>query len=192
MVSKANGTVALVTPWPDRQAAWSYEGSCRMSTTVAAKPRKRKPRIILTLLFVLLPAACLLAGILWLQSLARDGTRLTFGDPGGASATSTTLAVEVVPDLADRGLAAKCAGVSVDVEQIAFVRKERHAARIEVSTSAASTELDGLIYVLYDETGRELNRGPLPFSGTLKAGETQTQEIPDFAIGKARRLVIRR
>jgi hypothetical protein len=163
-----------------------------MSTAVAAKPRRRRPWIILILLFGLLPAACFLAFILWLQALARDGTRLTFGDPGGSSAKSTTLVVEVVPDLADRGLNARCEGVSVEVDQIAFLRKERHAARIAVSTSAASAEVGGLIYVLYDETGRELSRGDLPFFGTIKQGETQTQEIPDFSVGKARKLVIRR
>lgn len=156
-------------------------------------PPKRRKVIVILVLLALFSGTGIAITLFYLHALERQGIRFSFADPGGmVSVFSTPLNVQPSPELVAEGLVCKHLGTSQDVEQIVFLRKEKCVAQIEISATAADLELSGLSYVLYDEDGREVGRGPLRFSGRLKQGESQTGEIPDARISDARGVVIGR
>jgi hypothetical protein len=161
-----------------------------MTAPPTAPPKRRKKLVILALLVLLIGAGTAVT-LFYLDALKQQGIRLSFAEPGGmVSAAGAPLVVQPSPELAAAGMACKHLGTASDVEQVLFLRKEECFAQIEISATGGDLDLSGLSYVLYDADGREVGRGRLRLSGTLKQGESRSIEIPDYRIPEAQRAVI--
>jgi hypothetical protein len=163
-----------------------------MATQPLPAVKRGKKPVIFVLMALLVVAGGAAIIHLYLQALESDGTRITFGTPGVAALTSTPLSVQTSPELAAEGVACKGLATSADAQAVFFLHKERHAARVELTTTGADLDLSGLSYTLYDGNDLKVGGGRLHLSGQLKAGDSREAEIADYELSLARRVVIGR
>lgn len=167
-----------------------YESAVNtMNETLPPSQPKKKARWMLVIACLLL-----LVGGGWLclilTGVAGSGPYRFVKLGQASSGIIGPITVEVTPELAKDGWAVEYLATSADVNQIAFIRKERHAVKIKVTAGKAGVEKDALFYVIFGLSGEKLGEGKVSLDQSLKAGESGTGEIIDLTIPNGRRIVI--
>ena len=105
----------------------------------------------------------------------------------GAAFVNSSISVEVAPELAQDRVTVELLGVSSQNDQVAFLRKERHAATVKVT--AGKTAVEKLSYTIFGLDGEQLSQGKVKLE-PLKAGESGQGEVIDSEVQNAIRIVI--
>jgi hypothetical protein len=115
-------------------------------------------------------------------------TRWTLTPPGAASAGAGGLIpVDLSAELSDAGLRAR-GGVSLEVEQILVVRKERAALKVRLTAGDAPIALDGLRYTLDGPGGERLSEGRLYGKLSIPANGEAVVASQDVDVVRAARI----
>jgi hypothetical protein len=118
-----------------------------------------------------------------------SGSRITLVQPGVAAIQAGPIQTETDPNLAEEGYQCKYLSRSDAVDQIAFVRREIHAARIEIRATKTSLKGCEFFYILFDEDGQKLSEGRLT-DVSSKDNENGVFELFDAGLAQTKRIVV--
>jgi hypothetical protein len=139
--------------------------------------------ICLLLVLLVFSTACTVV------ALSRSGaSRITLVKPGVAAIQVGPIETEADPHLAEDGYRCTYLSRSDTVNQIAFVRREVHTARIQISGTKRPPKQCEFSYVLFDQDGKRLSEGRLiPIS---LDNENGVFEIADADLAQTKRIVV--
>lgn len=81
---------------------------------------------------------------------------------------------------------------SSQLNQVAFIRRERHTVEVQITAGNSGIEQQELLYVLIGPKGEELSKGKLELSTALQPGAKGNGVIADGQIPSTVRIVIRK
>jgi len=158
-----------------------------MTTTAPTTSHRFRNIALLLGVLVSLAALALLAFLLG----GGRATRWTLTPPGPVSAGAGGLIpIHLSAELSDAGLRAQGDGVSLEVEQILVVRKERAALKVRLTAGDAPIALDGLRYTLYGPGGERLSEGRLCGKLSIPANREAVVELQDVDVIRAARIKV--